>query len=581
MFAAPLDPARRAFRLDRYPSLGPALADAVHAHRSNPFLVLTDRGRVVVERTFREAAQEAGRLGAWLTARGVSPGDRLAIAMSNGPRWLEGALAGLGLGCVLVPLDARAEGAELARLLAHCGARALLTDGPVWRRLRDAPLTLEVVLVDGPLGDPAPGLGWDDALAAARAAPWTPVVAERDAPAAIVYSSGTTGGRPKGCVLTHRSYLSQLEALATLYPLAEDDVYLSVLPTNHALDFMCGFLVPVLCGARVVHLRTLRPEWLVRACQDHGVTHLSAVPALLQALEGRLQERLDAHEGLAATGLRGVRALNAWLTRDRPRAAVSRALLAPVHRALGGRLSRIFAGGAFVPRDTARALYDLGLPVAIGYGLTEACAVVTVNDLRPFRDDTVGLPLPGTEVRIDGRGPDGVGEVVVRGPQVFRGYLDDPDLTRETIVDGWLRTGDLGVLDAAGHLRLVGRKKHMVVTAGGKNVYPEEVESRFDGLPAAEEHAVVAAHAVWPARPGDDERLLLVVRPRGSADGLVDGLVGEAARRARALPEHLRPAGLLVEPEPFPRTTSLKLRRDLLARGLGARARRDDVRALR
>ncbi|MCW8140162.1 MAG: AMP-binding protein, partial [Planctomycetota bacterium] len=151
----------------------------------------------------------------------------------------------------------------------------------------------------------------------------------------------------------------------------------------------------------------------------------------------------------------------------------------------------------------------------------------------------------------------------------------------ETIVDGWLRTGDLGVVDAAGHLRLVGRKKHMVVTAGGKNVYPEEVESRFDGLPAAEEHAVVAAHAVWPARPGDDERLLLVVRPRGSADGLVDGLVGEAARRARALPEHLRPAGLLVEPEPFPRTTSLKLRRDLLARGLGARARRDDVRALR
>ncbi len=578
-FAAPLDPTRRAFRLEAYPSLGPALADAVHAHRSNAFLVETDRGRVVTERTFREAAAEVGALAAWLASRGVGAGDRLAIAMANGPRWLEGALAAIGLGCVLVPLDARAEGPELARLLAHCRARALLTDGPVWRRLRDQPgLELELVLVHAPLGDPAPGLDLDAALADARRAAWAPIARERDAPAAIVYSSGTTGGRPKGCVLTHGNYLSQLESLATLYPLAEDDVYLSVLPTNHAIDFMCGFLVPVLCGARVVHLRTLRPEWISAACRDHGVTHLSAVPALLQALERRLRERLDAATGLAATGLRGVRALNAWLTRDRPREVVSRALLKPVHDALGGRVRRIFAGGAFVPRATARFLYDLGLPVAIGYGLTEACAVLTVNDLQPFRDDTVGLPLPGTEVRIADRGPDGVGEVVVRGPQVFQGYLDDLELTREALVDGWLRTGDLGVLDAAGHLRLVGRKKHMVVTAGGKNVYPEDVEGRFEALPGVEEHAVVAAHAVWPARPGDDERLLLVVRPRGEA---ADGdLQAEAARRARALPDYQRPAGLLVVDAAMPRTTSLKLRRDALCRELAARARPQDVRGL-
>jgi long-chain acyl-CoA synthetase len=577
--ATPLDPTRRAFRLDRYPSLGPALADAFHAHRSNTFLVETDRGRVVTRLTFRDFLREVARLAAWMRARGLGPDDRVAIAMQNGPRWLEGAVAALGLGCVLVPLDGRAEGPELGRLLAHCRARALLTDGPVWRRLRDQPgAQVEVVLVHARLGPVEAREDWDRALVdeAALSTGWTPVARERDAPAAVVYSSGTTGGRPKGCVLTHGSYLHQLETLASLYPLAEDDVYLSLLPTNHALDFMCGFLVPALCGARVVHLRTLRPEWITGALKDQGVTHLSAVPAILTALERSLLERLDAQTGLAATGLRGVRALNAWLTRDRPREAVSRALLAPVHRALGGRLSRIFAGGAFVPRATARFLYDLGLPVAIGYGLTEACAVVTVNDLQPFRDDTVGLPLPGTDVRIDDRDEHGVGEVVVRGPQVFQGYLDDPGLTREALVDGWLRTGDLGVLDAAGHLRLVGRKKHMVVTAGGKNVYPEDVEGRFDGLAEVEEHAVVAAHAVWPARPGDDERLLLVVRARAE----LGPVVAEAARRARALPEHQRPAGLLVTEAPLPRTTSLKLKRDALASDLGARLRREDVRAL-
>lgn len=573
--ATPLDPARRAFRLDRYPSLGPALADAIHAHRSNAFLVESDRGRVVTERTFRAFRDEAARLARWLAARGVGVDDRVAVAMSNGPRWLEAALAVIGLGAVLVPLDAKAEPDELALKLAHCRAKALLADGPVWRRLRERPPQVEVTLVHAPLGE---GPDWERALADIAPGAWTPVARERGAPATIVYSSGTTGGRPKGCVLTHGNYLSQMETLGSLYPLAEDDVYLSILPTNHALDFMCGFLVPALCGARVVHLRTLRPEWVTQACQDHGVTHLSAVPALLTALERRLRERLDEPQGLVATGLHGVRRLNAWLNRDRPREAVSRALLAPVHRALGGRVSRIFAGGAFVPRATARFLYDLGFPVAIGYGLTEACAVVTVNDLQPFRDDTVGLPLPGTEVRLGDRGLDGVGEVLVRGPQVFSGYLDDDELTRETIdAAGWLRTGDLGVLDGAGHLRLVGRKKHMVVTAGGKNVYPEDVEGRFDGLAGADEHAVVAAHAVWPARPGDDERLLLVVRAK---DGAAARALEDAARRARGLPEHQRPAGLLVVDAPLPRTTSLKLRRDLLARDLGARHRREDVRVL-
>jgi long-chain acyl-CoA synthetase len=574
MFTAkPLDPARRAFRLDRYPSLGPALADAIHAHRSNAFLVETDRGRVVTERTFREWRDDVARLARALAARGLGPDDRVAIALQNGPRWLEGAMAAIGLGCTLVPLDAKAEGPELARLLAHCRARALLTDGPVWRRLRDQPgLALELALVHAPLGDPTPALDWSTIDGAATA--WSPVARDPDAPATIVYSSGTTGGRPKGCVLTHRSYLAQLEALASLYPLDEDDVYLSVLPSSHAVDFMCGFLVPALCGARVVHLRTLRPEWLTRAMKDHGVTHLAAVPALLTALERRLRDGLAEQQGLAAKGLDGARRLNAWLTRDRP-SPLSRALLLPIHRALGGRLKRIVAGGAFVPRATARFLYDLGLPVAIGYGLTEACAVVTVNDLQPFRDDTVGLPLPGTAVRIDDRAHDGVGEVLVRGPQVFAGYLDDDALTTEALHGGWLRTGDLGVIDAAGHLRLVGRKKHMVVTPGGKNVYPEEVEGRFDGLPGVEEHAVVAAHAVWPSRPGDDERLLLVVRGVDAAR-----IVDDVGRRLRALPEHQRPAGLLVADAPFPRTTSLKLRRDALAREVGAVRARTDVRAL-
>jgi long-chain acyl-CoA synthetase len=559
----------RHFDLRAFPSLAHALDEASYRSRSNVFALESDRGRVVSQRSFRELRHEAALCAHSLREAGVGAGVRCALLAANSPRWLIAAYAAIHLGAVLVPLDARLDPQGQADLLAHSQARVLICDGPVWRRLAPLASSLDLVLVDRPLGPlSAPAQDWDAGLPSDPPA-LEPALRERSDLAAIVYSSGTSG-RPKGCLLTHGNYLSQLETLANAFPLEEDDVYLSVLPTNHAIDFMCGFLVPILCGARVVHLRTLRPEWIVSALSDHGVTHLSAVPALLSALERRLRERLDGLDPLPAAGLRGFRRLNAWLTSRRPRPRLSRALLRPVHQALGGRLCTIFAGGAPVPAATVRFLYDLGLPVAIGYGLTEACTVVTLNTLDPFRSDTVGSPLPGIEVRLAQRDAEGRGEVLVRGPSVFQGYLGDPELSADTIRDGWLHTGDLGVIDATGHLRLVGRRKHMIVTAGGKNVYPEDIERRFEGLDC-DELAVVASHRVWEAEPGADERLLLVLR-----GGDVSQALEEGKRRNRSLPAYQRVAGALVVTRAFPRTTSLKLRRAELAAELSA-CSRDEV----
>lgn len=552
----------RWFDLSDHSSLGSLLEETARRGGRRPALTLSDRGRAVRRLDHAGFRAEALAVARGLAARGVGPGDRVALLSANGPEWLAGAAAVFHLGGVLVPLDPKLEAQEQARLVEHAGAATLLCDGPAWRRLERLrlPSGLERVVVHDPLG-PLDGIALPRAELLAGKGPPPPLAPrDRGDVASIVYSSGTTGGAPKGCLLTHGNYLSQAEVLGNLYPLREDEVYLSVLPTHHALDFMCGFLVPFLCSAQVVHLRTLRPEFLLGALRDHRVTHMAAVPALLRALERRLRERLDGLPPLADAGLRGLVRLNRALTRRRPREALSRALLRPVHDALGGRLRRIFAGGAFVPPATARYLYELGFPVAIGYGLTEACAVVSVNDLAPFRDDTVGLPVPGTEVRIAGRDAHGRGEVWVRGPQVFAGYLDDPEATAAALDDGWLRTGDLGELDATGHLRLVGRLKNVVVTAGGKNVSPESVEARFHGI-GVEELCVLAAHRVWESAPGDDEALLLCVRPRPGEELPRE----ELARRNRRLPAHQRAAGLVTLSAAFPRTTSLKLRRDLLA----------------
>ena len=189
----------------------------------------------------------------------------------------------------------------------------------------------------------------------------------------------------------------------------------------------------------------------------------------------------------------------------------------------------IFVGGAFTEPQTLQFFYDLGIPVANGYGLTEAGTAVTLNDFNPFRADTVGKPLPGMEIRIVEPGADGIGEVAVRSKTVMSHYLDDPEMTAEAIIGGWLMTGDLGRIDATGHLQLFGRKKNMIVTAEGKNIYPEDIENAFEGLPV-KEFCIFAANYLWPQRTMAGEKLLLVLHPE-PGQAVNDALRAEIARR--------------------------------------------------
>src|SRR5207249_2344403 len=296
----------------------------------------------------------------------------------------------------------------------------------------------------------------------------------------------------------------------SLYPFWPGVRYLSILPTNHAIDFMVGFFGPFTCGAAVVHLRTLRPEYVRQAFPKYKITYVSVVPLVLKNLQKGLQARFDALPAGKRRVLNALVAINKAVTKGRSRLGISRCLLKQVHEAFGGELRAIIVGGAFTEPQTLQFFYDLGIPVANGYGLTEAGTAVTVNDLKPFRADTVGKPLPGMEVKIVDPGEDGVGEVYVRSKTVMSGYLNEPELTAEAIVDGWLRSGDLGRFDSTGHLLLSGRKKNMIVTEEGKNIYPEDIEAVFESLPV-KEFCVFAANYVWPKRSMVGEQLILAL----------------------------------------------------------------------
>ena len=565
--------------LRQYASLGAALKDALERWPNETCLIEADRDREKVRLTYSDFKEMAQPLCRALEDADFKSGDRAAIIMTNQSKWLISAYSIFFCGGVLVPLDYKLTAAEHLQLLAHSKARFLVVEYYLWRAIAQSAefpkLAAEIVLVtEAPVGADLRGAyRWEEFR---RKGEPRFVVRQREDTACIVYSSGT-GGRPKGCVLTHDAYLEQCTSLTAWYPFWPGVRYLSILPTNHAIDFMVGFIGPFVCGACVVHLRTLRPEFVRDAFVRYRITYVSLVPMVLKNLERGLRAKFDELKPGKRWMLDRLIGLNKMLTRGRPRVNLSRRLLPQVHKAFGGELRALIVGGAFTDPSTLQFFYDLGIPVTCGYGLTEACTAVTLNDLKPFRADTVGKPLPGSEVRILNPDGDGIGEVAVRSRAVMSHYLDDPEQTTQTIVEGWLLTGDLGRFDGdgRGHLQLVGRKKNMIVTVGGKNIYPEDIEVVFDGLPV-KEFCVFAANYLWPQKSLADETLTLVVRLEQNQQ-FDDRLREEIVARNRRLADFKRVGGYLVWEKDFPRTASLKIKRGELAAEIGAGAARAEV----
>jgi long-chain acyl-CoA synthetase len=566
--------------LDQHQSLGSALREGLDHWPNETCLIESDRDRERTRFTYSDFKQLALPLARALQDAEFNGGDRAAIIMTNQSKWLISAYAIFHSGGVLVPLDYKLTAGEHLQLLAHSQAKFLIVEYHLWRAITQQPdfkdHKLRIVLVTEapPTADLKAAFRWEEFR---RKGDPVFVARKREDPACIVYSSGT-GGRPKGCVLTHGNYLEQCKSLTAWYPFWPGVRYLSILPTNHAIDFMVGFIGPFVCGACVVHLRTLRPEYVRDAFVRYRITYVTLVPMIIKNLERGVRGNLDGLPGWKRFILDRAISVNKLFTRNRPNVKLSRSLMPGIHKAFGGDLLALITGGAFMEPATLQFFYDLGIPVANGYGLTEACTVLTVNDLKPFRADTVGKPLPGVELRILKPDADGIGEVAAKSPTIMSHYLDDPELTAETIVDGWLLTGDLGRLEDSGHLQLFGRKKNMIVTEGGKNIYPEDIESAFEGV-AVKEHCIFAANYLWPQKNMTGEKLVLVLHAETNQE-VTPSVVDEAAALNRRLPDFKRVNCYLVWDKDFPRTASMKIKRNELAEQIRAAVDRSAVKEL-
>ncbi|MGA5166565.1 MULTISPECIES: long-chain-fatty-acid--CoA ligase [Streptomyces] len=510
------------------PGAAHLLAHSAARRPDHPALV-TAAGRV----TYRELWDLARRYAAVLREHGVGPGDRVALLLTNTPHFPAAYFGALALGATVVPVNALLKADEAAHVLGDCGARAVVCAAPLLAVGATAARRAGVPTVLTVHGDGSGGVPDLDALAARTTPLGTYVERAPDDLALVLYTSGTTG-RPKGAMITHANLVMNVTTtVVSPFALRGDDVLLGCLPLFHTFGQICGMATCFHAGATMVLMRRFEAAEALRLMTAERCTVFMGVPTMyLDLLEAARRDP------------------------GRP------------------PLDRAYSGGAALPVAVLEEFRDtFGCEVYEGYGLTETSPVVAYNQPgRPCRPGTVGTPVRGVRVaiaradlegRIEPLPPGETGEIVVRGHNVMAGYLGRPEATAEVMVDGWFRTGDLGVLDDEGVLTVVDRKKDMVVR-GGYNVYPREVEDVLGRHPAV---AAVAVVGLPDERHG--EEVCAVVRPRPGTvadDALAEEIIAWSRARVAAYKYPRR-----VEfTDTFPLGPSGKvLKRELVARYAG------------
>jgi len=417
--------------------------------------------------TYAEVSDQVQRLAAGLQAPALSTIREIGLLSENRPEWALAYLAVVGAGKTVVPIDANLKASEVEAIVRHAGLQMMFVSGRWERTIVGFAPDIRLLSLESDSPNHWQTLN-------ANPLDFTPI-GSRDSIAALIYTSGTTGS-PKAVVLTHGNLLANIEGIVEAILIDERDVFLSVLPLHHTFESTCGFFEPAHPGrgGRVRSVaevqrsdrgdrRQRRYENVRRPLLYEKMYH--AIRRKIQAAP--LPKRLIVRVLLALSDL-------GWSSAG----AGGGALQGAAREVRHGELSyfRIRGGGAPVPYP--QILRASGLRLHSGYGMTECSPVISVQRPDDIRLGSVGPPLKGVEVRIDGPDSTGVGEIVVRGENCSPGYRDCPDQTAALWRDGWLHTGDLGRLKE-GHLWITGRAKNLIISAGGKNIYPEEIEERL------------------------------------------------------------------------------------------------------
>jgi len=449
------------------------------------FLVKTEEGGLYKPITYKQYYDEVNALGTALLNLGLS-GKRVAIISENRYEWTVAYLATVNGTGVVVPLDKELPVGEIKSLLLRSKADAVFYSGSK---------SNEVESISHELPNLKYLISFDNEQSTEKILSYRVLMEkgfelvkngersfldaeiDKEAMNILLFTSGTTD-KSKAVMLSHKNVCSNLMDMCSMLYIGENDVFLLLLPLHHTYACTCGFLCQIYRGCTIAFCEGLRH--IVKNLKESGTTVLLGVPLILEAMYKRIWDQASKDPKMLKKlklGLKISRALKS-IGID-----VRKKLFKPIHDNFGGKIRLLISGGAAIDPKVVQGFQDFGIHCVQGYGLTECSPIIALNRDVDYRNNAAGLPLPHVQIKIHNPNEDGIGEIIAKGPNIMLGYYENEEVTREVIVDGWFHTGDLGYIDEDNFVYITGRKKNVIVTKNGKNIYPEEIEALLTQSP--------------------------------------------------------------------------------------------------
>ena len=515
--------------------------------------------------TYAQAKEKILKLANWLAANGVKHGDRVAVSGKNSPEWAVVYLSAFYAGATICPIDYGLHNEETDNLLNTAKPKFFFVDSEKYAYFTEKKHDFGVYSLSAEHAD---------TYVYNLSTTETPKITypTEDDLAAILFTSGTTG-IPKGVMLTHKNLVSDVYLAQTNMNIYSTDVFYALLPIHHAYTMTAVFLEAIGVGAEIVFGKTMAVSRMMKELREGKITMLLGVPLLFNKLLAGIMKGIK-EKGAFVYGiikaLMGLSYTIKKLTNCNPGKTLFKAVL---QKANIYTLRIAICGGGPLAPSVFKAYNQLGIDFVQGYGLTETSPIIALNPVYAFKIESVGKNLRDVEFKVIDADENGIGELCVKGPMIMKGYYNMPQETEATFTgDGWFKTGDLGWIDSEGYVMLSGRAKNMIVTAGGKNVYPEEIENAFQLYDEIEQ---ITVQGFIPDGQDAGEEIEALVYP---ADSMITRIGADRKNPADAekiynevnaivdtvnknLLTYQRIAKVTILPEPLEMTTTKKVKR--------------------
>lgn len=538
----------------------------------NAFLVKKNRTDSYNGITYRRFGEEVKALGTAFIDMGLDKSCKIAVVSENRYEWAVTYMAAVNGDAVIVPIDKELAAEDIANLLVVSEASAVVYSKNVKKKLGSSlPENIKyAVNMDSDEADKNAGeLAFNDLIAEGKAlvdngdVRFDNVEIVPDESKILLFTSGTTA-MSKGVLLSHKNIVTNLMSMCSMVYCGEKDIFLSVLPIHHTYECTCGFLAPIYRGSTIAYSDGLR--YIANNLKEAHATMMLGVPALFEAMHKRIltQIKKNGMEKKFKTGLK--------LTRTLLKLGIDkrRSVFKSVYESLGGNVRLFISGAASISAETQKFFEDIGIEFLQGYGITECAPIVALSRSGMFREGAAGIALPCMDVDVLMPNDEGVGEIICKGDNVMNGYYKNDEETCSAVVDGWFRTGDLGYIDADKYIYITGRKKNVIVTKNGKNIYPEELETFIN------QNEYVKESLVYGKNVDDSGELIIsaIIVPNLTA---IEGVLGkdvsdekieelmqsavDAVNKRNPLYKYIR--NVTVRREDFKKTTTQKIKRYL------------------